>query len=531
MKNPLLVLIIIFLTGILSAEKLTLFGSEGTILLNISFLLFLLILLIVLRKKGKFFYITLCIFFFFLGTFRCGSVINPPQNDISRFISDSSSDGLVYGTVITEAEWKSGFYNRHAAFILQVERLFLKEKEYFVTGKIYVNFSRSHGIPLIGERIAIGGKIALPADKKASVGFSRRKYLSYMGVRAIMFSREKDFYIKLDVPKNPLILARRFLSNLRNISGYIINRYISGDAESITESLVIGQRCKISSEINDIFIKTGTMHILSVSGLHVGIVAITVMCGLKLVRCPKGLMYLSTVLIIFAYSIFTGASSPAVRAALMGVFMIFSMSFDRRLDITSSIFLSAFLITFFQPGQLFRPSFILSYLAVLSIVYVAPVVEASFGVKNFVVKSMTVSFGVWMGMAPVIASYFSIITPSVILANILAIPVSFLIILFGFGLLFVGAMEFLLPLTNIISATLILTISFFIKSMEIISKIPFASIVISPPGVVAVVIFYTTLICIIILNKTRKRPIPLSILVLLTINLFVWNEILNLVKY
>lgn len=537
MRNPILIFISFFLTGILAAGKMEILIVNLAIILNIFFLLIALVFLIFLRENKNFFKIGLCIFFFFLGVFRYASAVNSTKDDISNFIPTFQDKVLICGTVMSEPQWRQTFRGQRITFILDADRIFVKEKEYSIVEKVYVNFLRPRKVPLVGDRIVLSGKVSFPALRGVSYGFNQKKYLNRMGIKLVMFSEGNDIYFDLGLQKNPLILARRFLSKLRIKSGYLISRYLYGAEGAITESLVIGERSKIPPEIIDIFIKTGTMHILSVSGLHVGVVAVIIMWLLRLIRCHKVLMYLLTIFGICSYSVFTGASPPAIRASLMGTFMILGVLLGRKSDITGSIFLSAFLITFFQPGQFFRPAFILSYLAVLSIIYVAPFVEASLGVKNsmekgfasvgkYLTKSLTISCGVWMGMMPVIASYFLVITPSVVLANILAIPVFFLILVFGFGLLITGSIGFLLPMAKIVSALLTLAISCFIKSMEFISQIPFSSMSVSPPCVAFLIIFYIILALVILVYGKQKSRILLPILVLFTANFFVWNEIL-----
>jgi competence protein ComEC len=129
-------------------------------------------------------------------------------------------------------------------------------------------------------------------------------------------------------------------------------------------------------------------------------------------------------------------------------------------------------------------------------------------------------------MMPVIALYFHIITPSVILSNLLAVPVLFVTVILGFGLLFTGLTGFLSPFANIIAGALNVTISFFMTMMQLISHIPFSFVRVSSPNWALITVFYTALAIVVVLSRRAKKYKSLIVIFFLfTANLFLWNEV------
>jgi competence protein ComEC len=539
MKRPLVIPIIFFLIGILASNATRIPPAAGHVPVIVLVLVLMLFLLVAASRNRRFFYVLLCLFFFLLGFFRHAGSMIPGENDISKFVGKDPREALVSGTVTADPEWRGSSYARRLVFHLKAKRFLVDGNEHSASGVVCVNLFKPREQPQIGDELIIGGRISLPPGKKNPAGFDYRTYLDRMGIRAMMFSSGKDHYLKTGVKKGLFIRVRRLLSAARDGAGSIVHRYLSGVPKTITESVILGLRSGVAPETNDVFIKTGTMHILAVSGLHVGIVAVAIMGLLRLMRCPGNLAYFVTVLGICAFAVFTGSRPSSIRAALMGSFILFSMSLGRKADITNALALSAFLITFFQPGQLFRPGFILSYLAVLSIIYVTPLTDAFFGVgvrrfrenvltaaKRYLLKSLSVSFAVWIGMMPVIAFYFRIITPSVILSNLIAVPALFLMVVLGFSLLLTGSLGLLKPLAVLISGVLDVVIPFFIDIMCAISRIPFSFIKVSSSGWILIVAFYAALTgTIMLFHQNRKHRVLIIIFLILAADLFIWNEI------
>ncbi|MDP8299605.1 MAG: ComEC/Rec2 family competence protein [Candidatus Tantalella remota] len=448
------------------------------------------------------------------------------------------------------------------------------ERETSVSGTVLVTLYNPKHHPRIGDNVAIGGDISQPSGKMNPGGFDYKTHLYRKGIHAVMSSSKNDYFAVTGRETGPLLLLRRGLSIARENADKLLSKYLSKDTKAIVQSAVLGIRGGISDDISDTFVKTGTMHILAVSGLHIGIVAAVLLGFFRMVRCPRRAVYVLTIIGICIFAVFTGCRASALRAAIMGSFLLVGLSIGRKADIMNSLVLSAFFITFFNPGQLFGPGFLLSYLAVLSIIYITPLTDSFLGVaplklkqskwtrgKRIVLKSLSVSFAIWIGMMPIIAAYFHIVTPVVIVTNLVAVPALFVIVALGFMLLAAGGVAPFLPVVMIIGKTLTLLTAHFVQLMTFISKVPLTSVRVSSPSWPLILAYYAVLLFMLFKIPLRQalrrkspisqspdslvpdlliprspnsspsaqRPVPSSthllILLLIASNIFIWNEV------
>jgi competence protein ComEC len=191
--------------------------------------------------------------------------------------------------------------------------------------------------------------------------------------------------------------------------------------------------------------KTGTIHILVVSGFNVGIVTFIITLVLKLMRLPRKLrLGLSTPLLII-YCLATGASTPVVRATVMAIVFLAANLIQREADIYNSLCVAMFFILTVNPLQLFDIGFQLSFASVLSIIYLYPKIKLLLRIGciktkfvRLLFEGCLVSLSAWLGTLGIIAYYFRIFAPITVFANIFIIPLATLITLCGFSLIFFG---------------------------------------------------------------------------------------------
>ena len=228
-------------------------------------------------------------------------------------------------------------------------------------------------------------------------------------------------------------------------------------------------------------IKTGTVHILVVSGFNVGIVAWVVNLLLKILRVPRKARIILTVLFLLVYCWITGATNPVIRATVMGLVFLAAYLLSRQPDIYNCLASAALFILGINPKQLFDIGFQLSFISVLAIVYFYPKLKALFRLEDcrirvfkFIAEGCLVSFSAWLGTLLIIAINFRIISPVTVLANILIVPLATLITLCGFTLVLSGlvcpVLAYLVSLPTSLLITLLLNINTFLV------KLPFAYI-------------------------------------------------------
>lgn len=191
-------------------------------------------------------------------------------------------------------------------------------------------------------------------------------------------------------------------------------------------------------------------HILVVSGFNVALVTFMIILSLKLARIPKAIRFFIAAPLIIIYCLMTGASTPVVRATIMAIVLMSAYLVKREADIYNSCAVALIFILVINPRQLFDIGFQLSFVSVISIVYLYPKLKSFLSPSvlkikyiRFLVEGCLVSFSGWLGTMAFIAYYFRIVSPVTVLANMIIVPLASLITLCGFSLI---VMEFICPI-------------------------------------------------------------------------------------
>lgn len=543
MKRPTLIPIVFFLSGIFIAGSSNFLPNPTFLYTIIALLITTLISLTIFLKRRRLFLALLLVFFFILGIFRYMSVIDPESSGIKSHITGVEEKVIVHGTVLDYPEKKGYGYSEYVTFPVKARKLLIADKELNAKSKVQVRLFNSHKVPDVGDEIAIEGKASLPKGKSNPSGFDYSLYLKRMGIEALMYSKGDDAYLKTGETKSSTLLVRKWIGWLREKTNRTIKNNLVGTPKAIVEAVILGRRTGIHPGIEETFARTGTMHILAVSGLHIGIVGAVMLAFLKGIRLPARGAYVITIICICVFAVFTGARPSAMRAALMGSFLLAGLALGRKTDLTGSLALSAFIITFFAPSQLFMPGFMLSYLAVLSIIFITPLVDPIFGLnrekvdkgrgkgkgmilRGYILQSFSVSLAVCLGMMPVIARYFHIVTPISLVMNLIAVPVLFVVIIMSFCIILTGAFSMLVPVTSLFAGGIAVLIEIFIKLAKTISCLPGSFFRVASPGGPAIVMFYVVLAGSVMLFHKRNKKVIVSVLFLIfAVNFFIWNEI------
>ncbi|MFH1395050.1 MAG: DNA internalization-related competence protein ComEC/Rec2 [Candidatus Omnitrophota bacterium] len=540
MKRLLAIFVIFFIIGILLCGTVLWMPREAFLITGI-LLAVLIILSVVFIKRPVLFYIFVCLFFFVFGVFNYLRFL-PKPNDIGKLTSTVPARVLVYGRVSDNPENRTGPYKKYSIFSLKAEKIRINGHEIPVSGKIYVKNFKKNSQVYFGEKIIVSGKLMEIDVKKNEYCFDYRTYLMRKGIQAFMSVSEKDICIKAKSKNSILLDVRRYLAKIRLKGEDVIKKYCSKDAAAVIQAAVFGIRSNLGPDITDIFVKTGTMHILAISGLHLAIFSVILIWFLKIIRCSKPARFILTIIVLGLFTLLTGPKVSCMRAFLMISFVFLNSLVQREPDILTSLMLSAFIILFFQPGEIFQLGFILSYISVFALVFLTPVFDKFFNTqgntlyeksgylkqfKKYNVKSISVTLAVWIAIMPIIAFNFQIITPVVVVANIFAIPLLFIVIILSFAFFLSLSSPIFIPVAKAVSGGLNLIVPFFIKILHKTSEIPFAFINTAAPDLKSIIFFYCGLIGIFIWFILKKRKNIALILILFTANFFLWQEVLH----
>ena len=237
------------------------------------------------------------------------------------------------------------------------------------------------------------------------------------------------------------------------------------NAAAFASTLILGYRAELSREIVQAYSKTGTMHILSVSGMHVGIVFMVLSFLLKFMDKTQKLRLSRAILviaIIWFYALVSGFSAPACRAAVMLSFVVLGKALNKNQSTYNLIGISAFFLLLYNPFFLVDAGFQLSYLAVIGLIYFHPKIYHLVYFKNKVLdyawSYSALSLSAQLATFPISIYYFHQFPVYFLLSNLfIVLPVAlimyagiiFMFVPFQFVLYYLGLiLSWLIMLTN-----------------------------------------------------------------------------------
>ena len=306
----------------------------------------------------------------------------------------------------------------------------VSDKWFYTRGNIQVTSYRDKELKY-GDGILFEAKVRTPSSNGERT-FDYKKYLERKGIFAIATVSKSNPIILMGEGKGSLLKSYAYRFK-RSLEHKIVDLFMLPEGHFLS-AVLLGEKQDMPEGWKGIFMKTQTMHLLAISGLHVGIIAFITLFLVGLFGIPRTSKFIITILILVAYAIMIGGRPSVVRATIMGVVLLASYALRRDADIYNSLGLAASAVLIFNPDQLFNQGFILSFISVLSIVYIAPKINHMFGidkidrhdnrkrVKYYISTLSTASLAVWLGLLPLTINFFNIISPISVVVNIMAIP-------------------------------------------------------------------------------------------------------------
>nr|WP_231389289.1 MULTISPECIES: ComEC/Rec2 family competence protein [unclassified Aquimarina] len=262
-----------------------------------------------------------------------------------------------------------------------------------------------------------------------------------------------------------------YLANqIRKTSNLKLSKYNFNSTQlSIINALLLGQRQDISQDVFDNYRDAGAIHILAVSGLHVGIILLLLNLILKpLNRYHKNgkiIKLILTILSLWCFAIIAGLSPSVLRAVTMFSFLAIGIKIRSKTSIYNSLFISLFILICFNPLLLFSVGFQLSYLAVFAIAWIQPLLFKIYRPRFYLSKKLwetfTVTMAAQLGLLPLTLLYFHQFPLLFFMSNLIILP--FLGGILGFGILVI-----LLAYLNILPGSIATLFGDCINIMNII---------------------------------------------------------------
>lgn len=488
MRYPLVGLSIAFCLGIITAAYIKI---PFLALCFVAFL-FLILGIIFIKRNNKFTIFILCAAFFLGAALLRNSQILSNCH-IAKIVPYKNESVTLVGVIDNDPIYQ----DRNVSFVLNVEEVGIGDSWQKTCGKVLVKVFKKD-VFFYGERLFLRGNLYRPFSFSKSK-FDYRNYLRHQGIYLIL-SIKKDSIIK-QLDKNVGNPIKSFAFQMRHKMKAVIIKNLSPFSAGILSAIMLGERQNLPAYVRDILVKAGTVHIIAISGLHLGIVAFIIVLTLKIIKIPKKPRYILTILLLIVYCILTGARPSVVRAAVMATILLFGYFLEREVNIYNSLSLAALTILAINPWQLFEIGFQLSFLSVISVVWLSPKIKSLFPEKlnkirwiRFLTSVFSVSFAAWFGLLPLIAYYFKIFSPITVLANMIVVPFMTIIVASGFSLVLIGM---LVPsLAPIFAASNELFILILFKINSSLVAIPGAYFKLPSISLVYVLLYYILFISI-----------------------------------
>ena len=343
-------------------------------------------------------------------------------------------------------------------------------------GNFYAYFPRNSANIISGSNIVFKNKLSTIPEPKNPFDFNYKQYLYRKNIYHQCFLKESEFVtstsgFELPITEYPLLLKSRLLEILKE-------NKLKDDDLSVTSALLLGYDDEISRDLMGAYSRTGTLHVLSVSGLHVGILFMILNF---LLRFPnkKGWIVIKTIIVfvcIWFYAALTGLSPSVVRSATMFSFILIGTAINKKGNIYNTLLASAFLILLFDPFLLADVGFQLSYLAVGGIVFFYPYVSNWFvsrhKIVNIIWRTTAVSISAQIITLPITIYYFGQFPSLFFIANLIVIPLSYVVMLGSMILVCVSKIKFLAVIFSAIvgwSVTLMNEITLFLDKFKFVN--------------------------------------------------------------
>lgn len=305
--------------------------------------------------------------------------------------------------------------------------------------------------------------------------FDYARYLRIHDIQEQAYVQNEKWQ-KVGNDANP-VLASIFLLR-EDFSEIFQNSGMSPKNSMVANALILGQKEYLDKDVLRSYSSAGAMHVLAVSGLHVGIIMLiltTFLTPVKKFKSGKKLFLLGVLGGIWFYALITGLSPSVMRAGIMFTFIVIGKELQRDTTVYQSILVSAFILIIVEPYIIFQVGFQLSYLAVLGIVYLQPKIENLVYIKNRILfkawQISSVSIAAQIATFPLGLYYFHQFPNFFLLSNLLVIPLAFFILLLGISYLVFHAVPIL---SEIIFWVFDGLISFLNYGVQWVEKLPYS---------------------------------------------------------
>lgn len=381
--------------------------------------------------------------------------------------------------------------------------------------KILINIKMSQDIPSIkyGDSLYIEGEFKQPEEARNYKGYNYKQYL-----------KTKKIIGTVELEKVKILKSSNgsFIHNIQKYIRDTINGTLTDEEGNLLLAILLGDKDKLSEDIQESFKTSNLSHMLAVSGAHVSyiILGLTYVLQNSIIGKKNGKIVCIFFLLVFMA--ITNFTPSVTRACIMAVLTLFSGIVYRKSDVYTNISVAALITLIFNPYSLLDLGFQLSYGGTIGIIiFIKRIQEKKSNSKvvNYIKQMALVSIYANIIIIPIMMYHFNTVSLTFIISNIMASPILGIIVINGF--LFIITSITVKPLTRLIAIFIKPILSILIKISQICSKLPFSNILVVTPYMFNVISYYAIILYCIKSKKNNKCKIIICLLIVLILINFI----------
>lgn len=430
-------------------------------------------------KKIKIFFLFFTVLMLFAASIISADFNYKSVNEFSVLVSESKIFKYGYAEVsatgkITSSPYQK-FNNTYFDFEIVKLEIFNKETNKYIQikdcGSIFIEY-KSEGVNALQLNDFIHLKIN---------GF--QSYTNDNGSISEIFPASKIISAK---EEGLASYFYAFKSKIHNCLKFLFFKSLSSENAKVACALILGNQAQIPREIVESFKKSGIYHLLAISGLHISIITAFVFQILRKIcfslRSKKILISCFIVLFLIFYNFIVGEKASMLRASIMFILVFFSRDLFKDYRQSNVLLISYVVLLIASPDFLTNIGFILSFVSVAALIYIAPIVKKLLdyllkfknGTNNYFIKSMAAAFSINILILPILSYYFSGFPLISIFTNLAAAPVFYILLLDLFVSSIAAVFWFAAGSFLIIPANLLMNI--IVKLSDFFVSLPFGFI-------------------------------------------------------
>lgn len=395
-------------------------------------------------------------------------------------------------------------------YVAQVAAIVNGQQKQLASGKIHVYFLRSEDACnyKYGDTIVVLNRLQpVPAPKNPGE-FDYQRYLQRQQICHQLFIGNTTYMVM----RNQSTPIYSYILSLKNAVINVLSKHLKGEEErGIAEALLIGYKENLDSKLTKAYTNTGVVHIIAISGLHLGLIYMVLVWLIELLPFLRRVKWFKTLIVItslWIFALMTGGSASVIRSAVMFTFIAIGKLLGRESSMTNSLAASAMILLCYDPFLLWDVGFQLSYLAIIGIATLHQPLYNIFSSLPFfadkIWSMISITIAAQVFTFPICIYYFQQFPNYFLLSNVIAVPLSTLILFQELLLLLFSSCD---KVGNMVGNIVEYSIHVLNNYIRFINDLPFALTDNIPADfwIVSALYIFLTAMVFFLIDKNKKR--------------------------